>query len=422
MMQSTANTNQGTSNLKEFCEVEPGSNIEKGNYHLRLLPIHISNNNALVGNTGRNNGVVKGQGTAEDPYVISGWRIDCFKWLWKKEKPKNDAAIWINKVDKYIVIENNLICNTFSYKDDHWFDGIDVDDSSNIVIRNNIVMDADVGISLGDSKDITVISNEVSSCYIGIATHSYSSKNQVSIYDNEVFYCGDGIRCINSNAEVFDNEVLSNLDGIVTWSDWSYIHDNFIYGSQDMGIVCLKSEAVLERNEIKYSDSWGIFIGGGPVPYVSRNSIMYNEGAGIYIAKGDVRIENNTISFNNGCGIECIDNHDEVYIYHNTISKNKKGIRPRDDTKIYFNNITSNTGFGIYAGGGNPIIHFNNIENNNYGLYRSGMLPWVNATFNWWGSADGPSDWGPGSGDSVTYEAIFKPWLKTPCPTAGPVQ
>jgi hypothetical protein len=41
----------------------------------------------------------------------------------------------------------------------------------------------------------------------------------------------------------------------------------------------------------------------------------------------------------------------------------------------------------------------------------------VDATLNWWGSANGPSGIGPGDGDSIdVYEAtvLFEPWLDSP--------
>jgi hypothetical protein len=42
----------------------------------------------------------------------------------------------------------------------------------------------------------------------------------------------------------------------------------------------------------------------------------------------------------------------------------------------------------------------------------------VNATYNWWGSKNGPSGIGPGDGDSIDelYEATveYEPWLESP--------
>jgi len=50
------------------------------------------------------------------------------------------------------------------------------------------------------------------------------------------------------------------------------------------------------------------------------------------------------------------------------------------------------------------------IFNNNF--YESEYM--ANATQNWWGSADGPSGVGPGSGDYVSENVIYIPWLTEP--------
>ena len=40
--------------------------------------------------------------------------------------------------------------------------------------------------------------------------------------------------------------------------------------------------------------------------------------------------------------------------------------------------------------------------------------------YNYWGSADGPSGYVNGHGDSVDKNIIFEPWLVEPVPDAGP--
>jgi len=61
------------------------------------------------------------------------------------------------------------------------------------------------------------------------------------------------------------------------------------------------------------------------------------------------------------------------------------------------NSITGNSGFGV-----------NNQVN--------GVL---DAECNWWGAADGPGPFGPGSGDKVSMNVDFEPWL-TASPLNGP--
>ncbi|MDI6856485.1 MAG: hypothetical protein QMD21_06890, partial [Candidatus Thermoplasmatota archaeon] len=43
-----------------------------------------------------------------------------------------------------------------------------------------------------------------------------------------------------------------------------------------------------------------------------------------------------------------------------------------------------------------------------------GLVDEVNATYNWWGSADGPSGVGSGSGDKVSGNVLYDPWLIKP--------
>jgi parallel beta-helix repeat protein len=64
--------------------------------------------------------------------------------------------------------------------------------------------------------------------------------------------------------------------------------------------------------------------------------------------------------------------------------------------------------------------HDNNIEGNaSFGMQVDGTSGVVNATNNWWGASDGPSGGGPGSGDAVTTNVDFSPFLTAPNPAAG---
>jgi hypothetical protein len=62
------------------------------------------------------------------------------------------------------------------------------------------------------------------------------------------------------------------------------------------------------------------------------------------------------------------------------------------------------------------VANNNNITNNNIGATYSG-LETIDVTCNWWGAADGPSDDGPGSGDSAVGSGLdFEPWLTGSAP------
>jgi hypothetical protein len=69
----------------------------------------------------------------------------------------------------------------------------------------------------------------------------------------------------------------------------------------------------------------------------------------------------------------------------------------------------------VWAGGtSNPRINFCNfVPAMRTGVRNDGM-PTLNAENNWWGSIDGPSSVGPGSGVNVSTKVDYDPWLTDP--------
>jgi len=86
-------------------------------------------------------------------------------------------------------------------------------------------------------------------------------------------------------------------------------------------------------------------------------------------------------------------------------------------------NNTSNQGYGGVAFlEGNGLINFSVISGNHcYGVYAADVLAGnpVDAMYNWWGNATGPSGVGPGDGDGVSENVIYAPWLGEVDPWIG---
>ena len=83
--------------------------------------------------------------------------------------------------------------------------------------------------------------------------------------------------------------------------------------------------------------------------------------------------------------------------------------------------VDGRTTYGIRIGKDdfptNVVVNNNNIRGNEEGLiyvFAEGA-PALNATNNYWGSSTGPSRVGPGSGDSVSENVNFDPFI-TACP------
>ncbi len=76
--------------------------------------------------------------------------------------------------------------------------------------------------------------------------------------------------------------------------------------------------------------------------------------------------------------------------------------------------ITNNVN-GVYAMSNSiPTIADCSISGNtSYGVYNNSSSVTLDAENNWWGSADGPGGVGPGSGDAVSANVDFTPWLSS---------
>ncbi|MBA4181522.1 MAG: hypothetical protein C0506_13110, partial [Anaerolinea sp.] len=95
-------------------------------------------------------------------------------------------------------------------------------------------------------------------------------------------------------------------------------------------------------------------------------------------------------------------------------------------------NILTNNGEGIWVGDSisasliaTLAAHRNSITNSDTVGINNTLAGAFNATCNWYGAANGPGVVGPGTGDKVTANVTFSPWLVTSdltgaCPVAAP--
>lgn len=102
-------------------------------------PIVIAGNRAFTAR----NGVVRGSGTAEDPYVIEGWLIDA---------PQAPVGIHIHDTDAYAVIRICEVRNTQQ-------SGIHIERAAHIVIEGCRVTGSERGLQITDSSAIALRDN-----------------------------------------------------------------------------------------------------------------------------------------------------------------------------------------------------------------------------------------------------------------------
>ncbi len=105
------------------------------------------------------------------------------------------------------------------------------------------------------------------------------------------------------------------------------------------------------------------------------------------------------------------------------------GVLPATLTNVTLegNTVARNTSDGIRLGeparnnAGPTSVHvnFNNIETNTGQGIDNQSQALTDGTCNWWGSASGPGPVGPGTGDEVSTNVDYEPWLTAPAP-GGP--
>ncbi len=247
---------------------------------------------------------------------------------------------------------------------------------------------------------------------------------------------------------IFIPNIGDDPEGMISGFTIQNGHENIWHGG---GIYCCADLFTINDNIITNNDA---NFGGGICcyPSTSRTSITNNiisgnegNGGGIYCHNAGAVITNNAITGNIGRGIYIGSNTNDVLIRDNTITNNPGGIEHFGASATASVRVTNNLLDGNYTGiilkysnaiidsctisnnigtgiscdnTSNPTINYNNIESNTgFGVLNLHLVYVIDAEYNWWGDASGPyhPDSNPGGlGDSVSDYVDFIPWLTQP--------
>jgi len=181
-------------------------------------PISIPNNSQFTSA----NGVVRGNGTANNPYVIEGWDINA--------TGIRDNAIEINAAIAYFEVRN---CRLYGAN----ISDINIRGSRNGALINNSCSGSQEGIFLWlNSRYITIIGNK---CENNSASGIYlSGSSNVTIIDNYFANNDNGIYLVSSRDNLLSNNTCrsNSLGMLIANSDWNVITHNNLSVSSDVGI------------------------------------------------------------------------------------------------------------------------------------------------------------------------------------------
>jgi parallel beta-helix repeat protein len=219
-------------------------------------------------------GVVAGNGTEEDPYVIEGWCI---------QTPPGGDAVRITGTDVHVRVSTNVLTGVY---DPHNLDAI-----------NN------AGVRLKGTSNVTVSSNTIASTIVGVFL--------------------DGSR----DTTIADNVIVRvRGDGIVIW-DYrepnlianNNIANNTILGSFWYGIFLQSSEGNILRGNTLYRNWKGIDVSSSPRTEILENTIRDNHATVLDLAGSFSKIRRNLVE-ENGDGVAVHMGHSEIR--NNTIAGN----------------------------------------------------------------------------------------------------
>ncbi len=272
---------------------------------------------------------------------------------------------------------------------------------------------------IGAGSDVTTIDGNDSGIVVIIASDGVAFSGFTVTGSGSSPLVDGGVALFGVTGCTIEGNIVSNNDGIgigLQNADGNTIRGNTLNLNHITGIGLQGSdgntiegntstntiEVPLPLEPINYV-GYGIWLdysttgGGSSVGNtINGNTFSGNQIDGVYFGQGGV---GNTLT-------------------NNTITNNGVNLRP-DGHGVYFwmgggNTVTGNTitgnrasGIQLFQSAGN-LINFNSIYGNGYGINTDTD---VDATCNWWGDCSGPSGVGLGSGDSVSANVEYDPWL-----------
>ncbi|MCA9953921.1 MAG: hypothetical protein KC434_04335, partial [Anaerolineales bacterium] len=155
-----------------------------------------------------------------------------------------------------------------------------------------------------------------------------------------------------------------------------------------------------------------------PVIFTSYTDSAPNQWAGIVVENGNAQLEHTELRYGtynltvNNTAVSTPVTLQNSQLYAAAMD----GLLVMDGAvTAVCSRFTNNNGSGVFVlNTGQPTVQISSSAlagNGDAGLTNQNPAP-VDARQNWWGDASGPSGIGPGSGNAVTGNVLFAPWLE----------
>ena len=295
-------------------------------------PISIDGNKALA--TFIKDEGLSGDGTLTSPYIIENFVINA----------STRHGISIHSTNAYLIIKNCTIESCFCCCD---YNGINIDNASNIHISNNLLSNTQNGIRLFNSSNNNALSgNTANNNYKGISLSHSSNFNTLS--GNTANNNSWGIELFSSINNTLSRNTAKNNNYGIDVNHWS-------------------NNNTLSRNSAN-SNSVGISLTHSHTNTISGNIVNNNIiGIDLYFSSNNALFGNT--AKNNEYGIDMSHWSNNNTLSGNTVNNNYRGIslgHSADYNTIHFNNIYGNTNAQAIEEGDTIENQWDNGSSGNY--------------------------------------------------------
>jgi parallel beta-helix repeat protein len=231
-------------------------------------PIFIYGNEELT----RWKGVRSGNGTKDNPYIISRWFMTGI--FYYKFGFGNGYGITISHTDKYIVIRDNFLVD---FRSQNFPDAtaIWLHNTKNVTIEDNWIRRCNIAIHFLEDNTGTIIrNNEI------YDVNSFTIIGHGGVIENNTLYgCECAIQC--SNSVIQYNQVVNSYVGIVTKGPCIISHNDIV--GNTIGIRCEwppHSCTIIDNNI--FSNNKGLYLIDGSKPEIHYNNFDHVDGGVTY--------------------------------------------------------------------------------------------------------------------------------------------
>jgi parallel beta-helix repeat protein len=270
---------------------------------------------------------------------------------------------------------------------------------TNVTIQNQVVTNTSIGIQLGFSDNITIISNEaLYNDNMGIRL--YESHDSV-LHSNNVSYNNWGFYLDSSpGSNIKGNNVSYNeYSGIyLTHSNGSLIEKNNVFFNDDEGIrVWYSINCTINNNNVTNNQN-GIYLHSSNENKIINNNISNNNGNGIYLGfSDDNKVAENYVFSNERYGVEINSGEWNNITGNNIRSNRQQGIHLRQFAS--YNNITYNDIISNDLG-----IVFTSVSDNNM-VFHNNFITNTNQAYD---ATDGDNQWDDGYPQGGNFWSDYK--------------